>query len=473
MKKKYQYKCTLLSDIILTSMASTEGYKESLNYIPGAKFLGIASKQLYDVGKPEATLDIFHNGTVRFGDATPIVGDAAALKIPFSWFYKKGDKLSDTVYLHHNLKEGGASSQLQLKQARDGFFSLKDNAFVSVDQSFSLKSAYDMDKRRSKDSQMFGYFSLKKGTSWTFCVSDASGLYADDIKNALLGKHSVGKSKSAEYGLMDITGGEEIKETSLVLDTKEVLIYAQSNLCFYDNFGKCTAKPTVEQLVGTKNATIDWAKSQVRTRNYQTWNRKRNNRDTDRLIIESGSVFFVKLEENAQTGFFTEGVGSHRNEGFGVVQVNPTFLVSTTEKLSLGLTKQNLTTQQFYAFEGDAAKDKVTLDWLKNKQTRDSFEGSIDELVNQFVKNRGDDFKGLTKSQWGSLRNYAKNALSKAMFIPLVFDPNSGFLYRGKSESEWRKNGRRVKLEAYLEGLSADKYLPFVVKLSNLMAKSE
>jgi hypothetical protein len=85
MKKTYQYKCTLLSDVILTSMANTEGYKESLNYISGTKFMGIIAKK-YNNYTSQKKIDIFHNGIVHFGDAQPMIDEKeTTFKVPFSW----------------------------------------------------------------------------------------------------------------------------------------------------------------------------------------------------------------------------------------------------------------------------------------------------------------------------------------------------------------------------------------------------
>ena len=208
MKKIFQYKCVLQSDVILTSLAATEGYKESLTYIPGSKFLGIIAKHKYSETHSEATTDIFHNGTVHFGDAVPMIGDEATAKIPFSWYYSKGENLSNGIYLHHNI----GNTTAQLKQARAGYFSQQEQVFATIEQNFAIKSAYDSKTRRSKDSQMYGYYSLKKGSTWTFCIEDNSGKYIDEINKLIIGHKTIGRSKSAEYGLVDITFLKEIKQ---------------------------------------------------------------------------------------------------------------------------------------------------------------------------------------------------------------------------------------------------------------------
>lgn len=338
--KRYQYKCTLLTDVIITSLAATEGYKESLAYIPGSKFLGIVAGALYDEKDTKKTLDLFHNGKVKFGDALPVLNDETLLKVPFSWYHEKGEKLSDTLYLHHKNIE---KSAIQLKQARSGYFSEKQNLFTSVDQDFSLKSAQDVTKRKSEDGKMFGYYSLKAGTEWAFSITDDDGQYSDEIKTVIVGNHRIGRSRSAEFGLIEISFLKELNPVEEGTLNDEVIIYAKSNLCFYnENTGQTTAQPTAKQLTGRNDSEIVWEKSQVRSRNYKTWNRHRNNKDADRIIMERGCVFIVKLKSGISTTYFLNGIGSHKNEGFGEVLINPSFLVSETNQLPFKLEKVEL-----------------------------------------------------------------------------------------------------------------------------------
>lgn len=467
--KIYQYKCKLQSDIIITSDAATEGYNLSLDYIPGSKFLGIVAGQLYDESQKEKTLDLFHNGNVQFGDAQLFVDNYAYMKAPFSWYVEKGKNFSDALYLHHNVK----STDKQLKQIRSGYFSTGSKKFITLDQDFSLKSAQDAEKRRSKDGQMFGYYSLRAGSEWIFSVKDEKGAYADEIKKVLEGKHQIGRSRSAEYGLVEVSFLKEVELSKEESYTGEIILYAQSNLCFIDeNIGMTTAQPSAQQLCGDKNAKILWSKSQVRSRNYKTWNRKRHNKDADRIIIERGSVFIIQLDSPISSKFFTSGIGSFKAEGFGEVLINPDFLESDKESIDLGLKKTKMNRPLSWIIEKGKEDDRI-LAALRRIKINNDFDGQIDKLVNQFKADHKGIFEGISKSQWGTLRNYGKNLDKHDHFIKLVFDKEIGFLYTGQSENEWRQKNRRVILENYLNGLSRDKLFPFVVKLSSQMSKKD
>ena len=473
--RKYQFKCELLTDVIITSMAATEGYKESLDYIPGSKFLGIVAGSLYDEANEKRTLDLFHNGAVRFGDATLMVKDEVLNKVPFSWFHEKGKNLSGDIFLHHRLStndhEVFRKQKIQLKQARNGYFSAAQENFFTLEQDFSLKSAHDTKMRKSKDGNMFGYYSLKSGSTWSFYVYDQSGDYIEDIKSALTGKHRIGRSRTAEFGLVEISLVKECSSAAEVLYNEDVVIYAQSNLCFYNESVQTTAIPTAFQLTGLKDATILWDKSQVRSRNYKIWNRHRNNTDPDRIIVERGSVFVVKSPTKISSTFFISGLGSHKNEGFGSVLVNPSFLVSETNKLPFSLHKAILDYTQHHAKEKGVYDEEILASLISRKKRTD-LDYIIDQKVNEFIKKHEYTFKGISKSQWGTLRNYGKNNSEKEKFETMVFHENMGILYKGQSENDWRTKNRRGILKDYLKTLDPkSEYLSFVVKLSNQMAK--
>lgn len=94
--KTLQFKCKLLSDVILNQRAATEGNQESLTFIPGNCFLGIVAKDYMNF-QPQEQAEIFHSGHVRFGDAHPASKDAKtrSLHIPASLFYPKLKSLSE------------------------------------------------------------------------------------------------------------------------------------------------------------------------------------------------------------------------------------------------------------------------------------------------------------------------------------------------------------------------------------------
>ena len=109
-----QFKCTLLSDVILNQKAATEGPNQTLDFIPGSNFLGIVASKLYPKKEDEKayqeTLNLFHSDKVRFGDAHPSGSGIRGLKIPASMFYPKLKKPNDECYINHLIPENQLNS---------------------------------------------------------------------------------------------------------------------------------------------------------------------------------------------------------------------------------------------------------------------------------------------------------------------------------------------------------------------------
>lgn len=481
--KTYQFTCKLLSDIVLTSSTATESQSKSLDYIPGAKFLGIASKSLYLTEDEISTLDIFHNGKVRFSDALPKYQGSHYFPMPFNWFYPKGKDLSNGIYLHHKLdaakRENLIKTGIQLKQARENFINPKSKQIFSIEQGYRLKTAFDKEKRKSADGKMFGYFSLPANSEWVFTVSDDTDQYLQGIKTALEGKKTIGRSKSSEYGLVDIKFEKEIIESQThVTSGQEILIYAQSNLCFVNGFGETTAEPSAEQLTGLVDAEIVWENSQIRSRKYQNWNGHRNNKDVDRIILMKGSVFAVRTAKPIENAFFERGIGSFKSEGFGQVLINPSFLQSNTEMIQGGYEKIERENSPVY-HQGLHVKTDQIIAALERRSRSFSFEKEVNKMVDEFKQKNASVFNSISNSQWGTLRVYSKQCSNYEAFYNLVFGKKDkdgkmdGFIYKGQSEKQWRDNAAILQdfISKQKGGRGADFALSFVKKLSQLMTK--
>ena len=150
---------------------------------------------------------------------------------------------------------------------------------------------------------------------------------ADEIKNALVGKKRVGRSRTAQYGLVEIEECNYVEVESCMPIGNTVAVYADGRLIFIDEYGLPTFQPSAEQLGLPEDAVILWKKSQIRTFQYAPWNYQRQCFDADRCGIEKGSVFVVDVsncKENPELK--SHYVGSYNNEGFGKVIYNPAFL---------------------------------------------------------------------------------------------------------------------------------------------------
>lgn len=482
--KRLKFECTLLSDVIFNQKASTEGNNTTLDFIPGNVFLGIVAKS-YDKFGTNA-MEVFHSGKVRFGDAHPVAKDhpeVRTLRVPASLYYPKLQGLDGKLYVHHCYKRENDETKQQLKQCRSGFYAFggTTEAYGAVvEKSFSIKSAYDSVMRRSRDEQMYGYESIDQGTKFLFDIEVDNDTLADDIKAALEGRRHVGRSRTAQYGLVNIreTDYQESRSTSTLVklsdDDDYATVYADGRLIFFDDDDELTFQPTAEQL-GIENGEIDWEKSQVRTFQYAPWNGQRHTRDTDRMGIEKGSVFVVKIN-GEKPDFASRYVGSYQNEGFGKVIYNPQFLEACLEKN--GEATISLRTPNAEATNSGAttAINGATslLQYLERKRKDLDNDAEIYTKVNDFVRNHCRIFNDESfASQWGAIRSIAMQGKSYDGICKALFDKASGYLCHGVAQSKWDERDRRKCLEKFVEAYKEQGLLvrKALVNLSSEMAK--
>lgn len=473
--KILQFKCTLLTDVVLNMRAATEGNQNTLDFVPGNCFLGIvAGNGQYD-SFGENQLEVFHSGKVRFGDAHPAFKKERTLRVPASMYYPKLVG-KERLYIHHLYKReedklGTGGMPQQLKQCRTGFYAFTENDKcgheVKVLKTFALKSAYDREQRRSEDSQMYGYESINKGCVLYFSVEVDNDTLAEKIETSLVGKRHIGKSRTAQYGLVNIESETFYQNEGQSKGSNGLItVYADSRLIFLDDNGQPTFRPTPEQLgIGDTTAVIDWGKTQVRTFQYAPWNGKRQTYDTDRCGIEKGSVFVIRTNNDAPAA--SSWVGHYLNEGFGHVIYNPSFLNSKPG--SNGMAEYCLKDQEEPPKNKNVIRNNNELfKFLERKQKDVEVNALIYKKVNEFVDKNGPLFKGdKFASQWGTIRSIAMrypqtNDLKNELFdkkkrvqrsrdgIPYQKDTNDAYLTHGIAAKKWT-NKRIIAFKDFIK----------------------
>jgi len=501
--KRLIFKCTLKTDVIISAQTATEGGHQSLNFIPGSNFLGILASSLYNKDTENSYI-LFHSGKVRFGDAHIVINKKRSFQIPFSWYYPKGGKLTeDKNYMLNFMSNENfikiVNNGIILKQARDGYFT-EDGKYLSFVKTFSQKTAYDSDKRRSAESEMFGYEALQKGSEWQFCidVDDDLILNKEDIieeLKTLVGTKRLGRSKTAEFGsaLIELIKeypikNKEIEPQEIDLEqrtlkngdvsyntekTQLVFLYAESRLVFRNRFGQPTFTPSPEQLGLPIAAKVLWKRSQIRTGIYAPWNYKRDCRDEDRVFIEKGSVFVVDV--GSVKGPFTDeaiskGVGLYRTDGFGKLLINPGFLDFDSETGELKLQLDLPDTPSNNAETEVTPPDADLIKWIEQQN---DFDKTL-KLIDDFMKSHSKQYRKVTNSQWGNIRSDAGRAANKADLLRILFEvpgdgTTGGSLTHGVALEQW-KDGKEL-LKKTIEEADKEICLLFIEKLAARMQK--
>ena len=520
------FKCTFLTDIVLSSRSATQGSTPSLDYIPGSNFLGIAAQHYQAFG--DRAFTVFHSGKVRFSDAHMAIGNARSQRIPLAWFQKKEDQIvlqgnlqSEKIFIHHRLpvsdREAFRKSGDQLKQVRSGFF-VPDGRMAAAEHCFAIKSAYDLNKRRSQDNQMYGYDALRRGSEWIFCIACEDETLLPQLIAVMVGEKYIGRSRTSQYGCIRIDKIETVErsEHGTQVATGGLLsLYAESCLAFFDRYGEPTLQPTPADLLLPQDSKIRWEESQVRTRIFAPWNRVRKSRDGDRVCLDKGSVLIVEVP----TGFDIEkyvvllqqGVGAYRNEGLGQLLVNPHFLDGTKENVAhprFAAQSTSITSPAAITAicERDAS-DATVSNWLTHKHTQQQQDSAILKAVNDFLHAHQQIFNKISASQWGAVRAIAQaasgygcdcgercscsgavRAIAQAAsgyqdMLNKLFQGEAsdrkedriGFLVHGKSEKEWKRLGRRNLLREALQEIKDSQgeacACRFCINLCSEMAK--
>ena len=389
--KALRFQVEFLSDIVLPSSSNTEGNIGNLDFIPGSNFLGMVAKEY---GKFSDSFAVFHSGAVRFGDATLLHEGKPTYKMPLSFFH---EKLDDSEIFNHHLI-GNFKQFTQLKQKRNGFIT-QDLQEVSIKHNYAQKSAYDKEHRRSKDSSMYGYNAMPKGLVWQFVVL-CDEVNNDDIrriKNNLVGKKRLGKSKSSQYGQVLISTIETVFDEVESFETKEqTVLYVKSRLALVDTDGNATYN--LNCLVeGLADENIVWEKSQLRTSSYTPYNGAMQTKSYERMVINAGSVIVLKNVDDALIDKIKEGVGVYLSEGFGEVLVNPIFLQD--EKFSFNKVEKDEQNREALEISDNAVK------FLKARQNSKEKQLDMANRVEEFMREHKRLYKNIKNSQWGTIRS--------------------------------------------------------------------
>lgn len=440
-----QFKVTLLSDVVINaSLTADQTNLATLEYIPGSNFLGIVANACYDSLSREKVQALFHSDRVSFGDAYVLVEGEISYPIPFCLYLKKGEKIyegqAQAYVFHQNPDFFSSNPTLQFEQQRKGFFTPTGKYVDALPKRFSLKSAQDRSKRRSKDEAMFGMEALSRGLEFGFSVYADDADLLDLVEQHLGGIRHVGKSKSAQYGLVRIEpleGNEQLDEgrESEQIEGR-LVVYAISDLCLFDECGVPTQIPTAAHF-GVKGR-VDFLRSQLRPHSYSTRNTKRNAINMRRDCIKRGSVIVIDLDEPVQRSDLPTMVGGYIAEGLGWVCYNPPFLQGKEGEEApiwrLSLKKVD----PIPSMASDIKEVTTSLGrLLKQQHAQIEEEQKIIEAVQAFRENHANKFRSISTSQWGVIRKFALKAADMDELINDLFGKGGILSEDSARHKEW------------------------------------
>ncbi len=445
--KELVYQVEFLSDIVLQATSNTEGNIQQLDFIPGSNFLGMVASN-YD--KFEKSFDIFHSGKVRFGDATILNNAKQTYKMPLSYFH---EKLNDkTIYNHHKVDD--FSKFNQLKQKRAGYIT-SDKQAVEITYNYSQKSSYDKEHRRSLDSSMFGYSAIQSKTQWQFSIKVEDSISPEDlelIKSSIIGTKRLGKSKSAQYGLVEIKEKGTI-ETIEDKSSKEIILYANSRISLVDEEGNPTYD--VRYLFdGLTDENIDYPNCQIKTSSFTPYNTARQTKDYERVCINKGSVIVLTGVKKEDIPLL---VGVYLSEGFGEILINPSFLMQKSFKFEPK--DKEIATQREVTLTTDLAK------FLKQREENKKAKLKILSSVDKFINDNPSLSKKKMNSQWGKIRSICSKSSNET-----IKDDVKEYITHGVAKTKWEGDNEKTILDGIK---TSNSKLEFTKLLSILIPKQK
>lgn len=400
MKRFFQV--TLNDAVVLSYQAGSSHNHLCLDYIPGTTLLGALAAQFYSQqqnnDQAALAMELFHNGSVRFGPCYPVASSLLSLPVPASWYGIKGQPVVSQkdgqaeLCTQHVSNQASADFRrdelLQYQQCRDGFVT-PDGALADVKQLWFTKTAIDETTGKAKNSQLFNYAALEAGQVFIGWI-DCSDQHWQQLAPMLQGQHRIGRSKGSEFGRISIMLLPEAVEPAPECAGRQLTLWCVSDLQVLDAQGQPSYTPKLNELLpdaGLPAVSLQPELSFVRTRQQSLFNQKRAGADSEQLFIQKGSVLVYRLEQPLsaqQLQQLSQGVGINQQQGLGWVRVNPSWAMQST----LTGTLDTLRIAPLAAVNAQADKAPATalIRWLHAKAGSNAVAGQNNEQALQLVR---------------------------------------------------------------------------------------
>lgn len=478
---RQEFEVTLKDNVIISQSSATIGQHQSLGYIPGSVFLGVAAARLYgDFEKDQMAWNVFHSGNVRFGNATLTAGSERTMPVPMAFHIRKGAIWKETINGLSYLKQSEVLSFLDApddireklnnyQPIRDGYI-CESGAILSPEMHFEMKTAVNENTNVAAENQLFGYQSLKAGQKFRFVLESDNDDQAtfNRIAAVFNGQIRIGRSRSAQFGRAYCTPVQQSGQASVNEgDVNKVSLLCCSDLALVNASGAAAYFPDAADLGLPEDWQLELANSFIRTRQYSPYNGKRRAYDLERQVISKGSVltFSGTTASTIVSEFYA---GLYQEQGLGALRVMPAWMTQPEVNPEQPDSKPEAQNQ----VEKDIpAPDTSLIRWLncqKNKPVADKkwVEALLERYQQLLINARrlngiatSIDI-GPSKSQWGVLYQLLINNRHESAnnIQELLFNKTSGVCKPARSdEYAWavdvmdKDNDTPVTLSSWFE----------------------
>lgn len=380
------YTLTNLDPLVISQSSASTNNHECLDYIPGSAILGAIAARLYPELEPEQAMAMFHNGACRFGPAYHILNDQIALPVPAAWHGIKND---ESALSNHTAADFKRQDDKQYQQKRNGYVT-SNNELAKVEHNLTTRTAIDETTQRAKDGQLYSYASIAPNQHFAGWVEADDPALLALIKPLLNSQLSIGRSRTSEFGRVQLhSPKQQPKTNSAISNGKELIIWCLSDMECKNKYGMPTLAPCAADIHPALKGELDASRSFIRTHKLRRFNRARGGFDTEQQLITSGSVLTFILEEAASQTLLNElaeqGVGYHRQQGLGWVSINPSWAAHstlTTSKLFAAISIKPAAVKPF-----TKAPNTALLQWVELQQQQVDSEEKQNEQIKKLYQN--------------------------------------------------------------------------------------
>lgn len=268
--KRKAFQITLIDDVVLSARGGTVSKHETLDHIPGQVLLGLAASRLYQSVGAEKAFVAFHSGKVRFLNGLPLHSvHGPGYPMPFSWHDEK-----DGGSGFYNLAVTRAPKNIQLTQRRGGYVPVSCSCFMIPKTARRTKTSINPETGRVHEGRLFSYETIVSGQTFVMAIEaddDVDDLLWGQILDVFQGELRIGRSRSAEFGRVEVSSLDHIPEGYAQSQENkvsgDVILHLLSDMALYDAFGQPTLTPSCDHF-GLSGGELDWSKSSIRARAY-------------------------------------------------------------------------------------------------------------------------------------------------------------------------------------------------------------
>jgi hypothetical protein len=424
-----QFIIELLQPVIMSERAANEGGHSSLDYLSGASLLGAVASCAYDAFNSDEQYQLFHSGLVRFNNALPLTADnKPTYPIPLCWHYEKetGKATDDTQVIAANIRLPKDNDEKQLKQLRGGYVSISGD-YLRPDKQLRMKTAIDNKTGRARENALFGYTSLPAGLRFGFVLEADSSIdkvLFDTLCDKFTDKLRLGRSRSAEYGLVSIKSSERADAMKPPQAADGIRIWLLADAALQDKQGRPLLMPTATSIGLPKSYELELSQSFIRTRRYSPFNSNLKKRELERQVLAQGSVLYFNgsgIRAEQLEALQNKGIGLYRQAGLGRIWVNPPLLQNEKPKFEGELSKLPAAKKEPLPEKNEVAR------WLKRRIEKSNQNEKIEKLIEHWLQELRQAYYsakaleyapagvciGPSPTQWSRVMDAAKQAKEK------------------------------------------------------------